>query len=377
MNDNIKVSIIVPIYNVEKYLKKCLNSLVNQTIATNIEIICINDCSPDNCLKIIQEYQEKYGDQLIKIINHLENKGVAISRNDGLEIARGEYIGFVDPDDWVDLNFFEVLYSKGIESGADIVKGNFKKVKNGKRAIISKQNNIISKNIVLFCGIGWWSAIYKNEMIKNNSITFPNICNGEDDVFLTKTKYYTNRIEVVNDVFYYYFQHLDSLSSLYSNRMTNSSILCRQMQLDFLNSVPIDIENYIMYFDRFLEELIWYYTEVLNNKNLFGDKINISRGIIDMYGACKYKKEYLNNYNHTYLEYLAHNDLNGLNHFLLSNSYNIDFKLFGFLNVVQIKYEKNRKYIKLFNFFTIFKFKRKMNRKYYYFLGLPILLINS
>ena len=114
-----KVSIILPIYKVEKYLTKCLDSLINQTLS-DIEIICIDDCSPDNSIRILREYALK--DERIKIINLKENIGAAGARNKGLEVAKGEYLGFVDPDDYIDLNFYEELYKKALEDGADIVK---------------------------------------------------------------------------------------------------------------------------------------------------------------------------------------------------------------------------------------------------------------
>ena len=107
MTSNVKVSVIVPVYNVEKYLKDCLDSVVNQTLE-DIEIICVNDGSTDNSLAILEEYAEK--DSRIKIITQ-ENKGLGGARNTGLYHANGEYISFIDSDDWIELNTFEELYN--------------------------------------------------------------------------------------------------------------------------------------------------------------------------------------------------------------------------------------------------------------------------
>lgn len=111
-----KVSIIVPVYNVEKYLRKCIDSLVNQTL-NDIEIICINDGSTDKSLKILKEYKNK--DSRIILLNQ-ENSGQSVARNRGIEIAKGEYLGFVDPDDWIDLDYYEKLYNAAIGTNADI-----------------------------------------------------------------------------------------------------------------------------------------------------------------------------------------------------------------------------------------------------------------
>lgn len=113
----IKVSIIVPVYNVEKYLPKCLDSLVNQTLK-EIEIIVVNDGSPDNSQKVIDKYAKKYP-KLIKSF-YKENNGQASARNVGLEYANGKYISFVDSDDWLDLNALELMYNKLESNHAEI-----------------------------------------------------------------------------------------------------------------------------------------------------------------------------------------------------------------------------------------------------------------
>ena len=102
-----KISIIIPVYNVEKYLRDCLDSCINQTLE-NIEIICVDDCSPDNSIKILEEYQAK--DSRIKIFRHKENKNLGAARNTGLQNATGEYVWFVDSDDYIDTKACQVLY---------------------------------------------------------------------------------------------------------------------------------------------------------------------------------------------------------------------------------------------------------------------------
>ena len=113
-----KVSVIVPVYNVEKYISKCLDSLVNQTLK-DIEIIVVNDGSPDNSQKIIDEYVKKYPDKVKSYIK--ENGGQGSARNYGIELSTGEYIGFVDSDDFVELDMFEKMYNKAKQDNSDIV----------------------------------------------------------------------------------------------------------------------------------------------------------------------------------------------------------------------------------------------------------------
>lgn len=115
------VSIIIPVYNVEKYIANCLDSIINQTYK-NIEIILINDGSTDNSLKIIKQYQSK--DKRIKVINR-GNKGVLYTRVEGFKLAKGKYITYIDSDDWVENNMIEIMYNKAIEYDADVVKCKF------------------------------------------------------------------------------------------------------------------------------------------------------------------------------------------------------------------------------------------------------------
>lgn len=121
----IKASIIVPCYKVEKYLPRCLDSLVNQTL-DDIEVICINDGSPDRCIDILRDYEARYPDKVVVIDK--PNEGVWKGRRDAIAIARGEYIGFVDSDDYVAPDFAESLYRTAKENGADISVCGFHRV---------------------------------------------------------------------------------------------------------------------------------------------------------------------------------------------------------------------------------------------------------
>ena len=134
-----KVSVVVPCYKVEEYLRRCLDSLVNQTLK-NIEIICINDGSPDNSLEILKEYQEKYKESF-KVIDK-KNEGVWKARFSGIDVAQGEYLAIVDSDDYVDLDYLNKLYSSAKKNKSDIVVCGFYRMDDKTRTFIFKRNEL-------------------------------------------------------------------------------------------------------------------------------------------------------------------------------------------------------------------------------------------
>ncbi len=179
MKEKYLVSILVPIFNVEKYLEECLNSIINQTLK-NIEIICINDGSTDSSLEIIQSFMIK--DSRIKLIDK-QNSGYGDSMNQGLKIATGEYIGIVESDDIADLKMFESLYKSAEQNNfPDIIKSNYYEYwskDSGKRIKYNLPNNLYEKVFTptkekkIFNSLpSIWSAIYKKEFILINKIFF-------------------------------------------------------------------------------------------------------------------------------------------------------------------------------------------------------------
>lgn len=167
-----KISIIIPVYNVEKYLKDCLNSIINQTFK-DIEIICINDGSTDDSLNILLEYANF--DKRIKIINQ-SNFGVSHARNQGIETAQGEYISFVDSDDWVDTNYFENLYDAITRHNADIACSTIirKRQRHQKYRVHYTKENVYSflQEKIDACSVPKccyvWNKLYRTSLVKNH-----------------------------------------------------------------------------------------------------------------------------------------------------------------------------------------------------------------
>ena len=185
------ISVIVPVYNIEKYLPRCIDSILNQTYK-NWEAIFINDGSTDNSLKILEEYKRK--NERIKIIDK-KNAGSGAARNDGIESSKGKYIAFLDSDDWYEEDFLEKLYNNLIENNSDVSMCNPKMAYDNIEKN-SKINTYFFKSIELektpreILGIlampVVWNKLYKKEIIVKNGIKFPNYSFCEDVEFLYK-----------------------------------------------------------------------------------------------------------------------------------------------------------------------------------------------
>ena len=206
-----KVSILIPIYNVEKYLRQCLDSVVNQTLK-DIEIICINDGSTDNSLKIIKDFANK--DDRIKIIDK-ENTGYGHSMNCGLKVAQGEYIGIIESDDFTELHMFEVLYNQAKNLDAEIVRSNhFNQVDEYFNFVEvlhqDTYNQIFTprlQNYKFFSKqVAVWSGIYKRDFLSKNEIYFSETpgASYQDISFAFKAFSCVDKLLLLRDAFVHY-----------------------------------------------------------------------------------------------------------------------------------------------------------------------------
>lgn len=212
----IKLSIIIPCYNVEKYVEKCINSLIAQTL-DNIEIIVVNDGSKDNTLKILKKYGKENSN--IKLIDK-KNAGVSAARNDALKIAKGEYIGFLDSDDWVEKDMFEKMYNKAINENLDIVACDTNAVYPDKNIIIKSNVSRTStpEELMINAYAVIWNKIYKKELL--NGITFKEgmtFC--EDVLFLYKVYSRVKKVGSIDEALHYYLQREGSLTYTYDKKL--------------------------------------------------------------------------------------------------------------------------------------------------------------
>lgn len=246
---NIKLSIVLPCYKVEKYLNRCLNSLTEQTLK-EIEVICINDGSPDKCVNIIKSYIKKYGSK-IKLIDK-KNEGLWQARIDGIRVAQGQYIGFVDGDDYVDITFAEKLYNCAINTKADICVCGYERKDDITGKIYSKEMCWDSKKIIdvqnekgklLEINTALWNKIYKRELFVNvyDLKSRPTVI--EDAILLQLLYPKSNKITFINESLYNYMvRNGSNINTVYKDRievtyksMIEARNICEKKSPEFLD----------------------------------------------------------------------------------------------------------------------------------------------
>lgn len=258
------VSVIVPVYNNEKYLAKCIESILHQSLY-NLELILIDDGSIDNSLKICKEYEIK--DRRIKVVSK-KNGGAAEARNLGLEIATGKFVGFVDSDDWIDHSMYEIMYNKIIESNSEICLCGFTLEKDGiqKKLPIAIKEEYVEKSRIQekilprFVGpkslnrfqndeieISAVRGLYKKELLDRNNIRF--ISKGkalaEDLLFNVEMLFFCEKLCVCDECFYHYYRHEGSVQRIYDEKYWSKlSLSCTETK-KFINdnNLGSDISN--------------------------------------------------------------------------------------------------------------------------------------
>lgn len=249
-NTNVKVSIIVPIYNVENYLEKCLDSLTSQSL-NDIEILAVNDGSTDGSLKILENYASK--DSRIVVLNK-ENGGLSDARNYAFPYIHGEYVGFIDSDDYVDPKMYEVMYKSAIETSSDIVECNlhhtfddYEDTEIG-RHIHDKKELIMNGRSVV------WNKIYKTSWLLETGVRFPKGLIYEDVNFYCKIVPFLNKIEYVEEPFVHYVQRGTSIN--------NFQTLKTMQIFDILDDIYKFYEEK-GFMDEYWEALEFLYTRIL------------------------------------------------------------------------------------------------------------------
>ena len=224
----VKVSVIVPVYNVEPYIRRCLSSLIHQTLQ-DIEIICIDDKGDDNSFRIAEEFAR--ADKRIRLVYNDKNMGIAACERKGLHLAKGEYVGFVDPDDWIDTAYYQKLYEQAQLTRSDIAKADRLLIWADKITDPVQMNRRIyarlSRGLSLFSSwiFGWTTAIYRRKFLQKYDITIYPLNLGFDVLFLAQALSHKPRCVLVDDVFYYYVQRSSSITKRTDYYTIHSEIL--------------------------------------------------------------------------------------------------------------------------------------------------------
>lgn len=297
-----KISIVVAVYNAEKTLKKCVESLLNQTY-DNIEIILVNDCSKDNSLDICKEYSKTYNN--VKVISNEKNSGVSVTRNNGINNSTGEYICFVDSDDYVESNYIEVLYYYYQKYNTVPICGfvyhdeynHAKPVKyswSGDEGLVSLGEAFKLKSDLYLTAL--WNKLFDRKLIVDRNIRFDtNVSVGEDlkfsvDYFIKNN---VDKICVLSEPLYHYMKLTDN--SLMSNFVDNfdrekdNLDLIRSLAIKYNKSVDVEYKKAI---EQVKTSMI--YLIMREKKYSKKEKLTKIRTIDKEYGISNYYKDVLN-----------------------------------------------------------------------------------
>ena len=236
-----KVSIIVPVYNVENYLRRCVDSILNQTFS-DFELILVDDGSPDNCGVVCDEYEKK--DKRIKVI-HKENGGLSDARNAGIDIARGEYLGFVDSDDWIHPQMFEILYNGIVENNVkmsvcgyeetDVQKG-FEDISEVKYNVKNGLDFFVEKNLIAVVA---WNKLYHKSLFEE--IRYPIGKIHEDEFITYKLLYKAGNIAYCENQLYCYFINLNGITKSNKNLKRIDQLLAFEERRDYFKKNKLNL----------------------------------------------------------------------------------------------------------------------------------------
>ena len=332
----VKVSVIIPVYNVEEYLTECLDSIVNQSLK-ELEIICIDDCSTDGSYNILLDYAKK--DNRFKVLKTDINSGQAAARNLGIKKAIGEYISFIDPDDYVNLNYMENLYNTAKKYNSDIVntlnivvKSNnnyYFSYPNSKQILEAIKNkkdyesNISIRNINDFSSsmitYHSWNKLYKNNFLKNNILYFHEEGKpySEDADFNNRLLLHNPKASFNNSSIYYYRYRESSTTKSHSNNILKCiSYLNNSINYYKNNKKELLLELYPKICANLIECFLHSTDEnkiiSYNEVNKFMNNLFIDESIIDK--KLEYYNIMYNNYvlircNATYYDYITNKSI--------------------------------------------------------------------
>jgi len=225
-----KISVIVPVYNSEKYLRSCLDSLVNQTL-DDIEIVVVNDGSKDSSVQIIGEFNRRYPGRFVTYDQ--ENRGQAVARNKALELCRGEYIGFLDSDDEAKPDMFEKLYNKAIETKADMTVCDYEFITGTKVIYKATKSFRDQKDMFIDCFVDPWNKLFRADVLKDNDVRFPEGYFYEDTGWFIMSIPFVNKSSKINEALAKHYKREGSSMTALDDRRVEHIFPVLDTSLDF------------------------------------------------------------------------------------------------------------------------------------------------
>lgn len=249
---NTTLSIIIPIYNAEKYINRCIESILKNTFS-DYEILLINDGSRDTSWEILQKYQKNYPER-IKIFNQ-KNQGIAKTRNAGITKARGKYILFIDDDDWINQDYMDTFVSQIKKSESDIIIGGYRRVSKKKTLFEVRLKNCEWSKYMI---IAPWAKIYRKSFLLNNEIEFLDNNIGEDVYFNLHAIHATNKISIIPYVGYNWFLNKESVSNTVHKNFKNNLNFSYLLQSCHAILKPLNVLQKPEVEFYFLRLILWY-----------------------------------------------------------------------------------------------------------------------
>lgn len=355
-----KISVIVPCYNVEKYLSECLGSLVGQTFS-DIEIICVDDCSTDGTPDILKEFAKK--DTRVKAIFNEKNQGVSESRNRAMQLVKSDYIMFCDSDDFYKPTMCEKMYEAIIKNDSDVAicsielkyeiaeKGlqeDYFEIKEDKT--VSAESVDISNIIV--CPV---NKIYKTEIIKGHKLSFPTGLRHEDEFFSNAYLLWVKTITFVKDRLYVYRRHSSSFMNQVFKKQTDSL-------LDIFK-ITVLYQNYLEKVGLWEEKYDWFWTSFYTFR--FKSSFYRVKGLKQEKELLRLASDFIKE---KYTRKVSNIYLNRMLDLTMTNKFADKKYLFGIFRYVQ----NPEKTDLVFCYISVFKIKYYANKKKIYILGIPV-----
>lgn len=349
---NYKISVIVPCYNVEKYIDRCVESIIHQTIGIeNLQIIFVNDASPDSVGEHLSKYEQQYPDNIC-IINLEKNEGLSNARNIGMQYVMAEYIAFVDSDDWIELTMYETMYEKAIAGNYDIVICDNDRPVSEETAVGNRTgedkvfvlNSIEARKSFIKdyrLNVMAWNKLYKMSLFLENDIAYPSGLLYEDNYTTMLLYLKAERIYVLKEVMYHWFVNNSSIT--YNNqkvldRIEVQTLLFNRLKADgYYEEYKAEID--FNCYEKFLAETIFFLV-MQNDKNV--ELIDlIKRSFLGLIPDIKNNKYYKGK------EKISMEDIQYLSHFVIERDVNME--LVESLKRKYLRYSTNSEICELLN----------------------------